>query len=54
MIGALRFFAILLVYSHHRFYPGGLGAAAITFFFALSGIIMAHSYNNKISPGFQT
>jgi peptidoglycan/LPS O-acetylase OafA/YrhL len=42
MIGALsslRFFAIVLIYFHHLGYPGGLGAAAVTFFFALSGFI---------------
>jgi peptidoglycan/LPS O-acetylase OafA/YrhL len=52
MIGALtalRFFVILLIYFHHLSYPGGLGAGAVTFFFALSGFIMAYSYNNRFT-----
>jgi peptidoglycan/LPS O-acetylase OafA/YrhL len=46
-LSALRFFAIVLIYFHHLAYPGGLGAAAVTFFFALSGFLMAYSYSTR-------
>lgn len=48
-LSALRFFAIVLIYFHQLSYPGWLGAAAVTFFFALSGFIMAYSYSNKFT-----
>ena len=40
VLTSLRFVAILLIYFHHLSYPGGLGPAAVTFFFVLSGFIM--------------
>jgi peptidoglycan/LPS O-acetylase OafA/YrhL len=43
----LRFFAIILIYFHHLEYPIGLGPAGVTFFFVLSGFIMAYNYNRK-------
>jgi peptidoglycan/LPS O-acetylase OafA/YrhL len=46
-LSALRFFVIVLIYFHHLSYPGGLGPAAVTFFFVLSGFIMAYNNNSK-------
>jgi peptidoglycan/LPS O-acetylase OafA/YrhL len=46
-LSAFRFFVIVLIYFHHLSYPGGLGPAAVTFFFVLSGFIMAYNYSRK-------
>jgi len=49
VLTSLRFFAILLIYFHHLSFPGGLGPAAVTFFFVLSGFIIAYSSGDKFS-----
>jgi len=47
VLTSLRFFAILLIYFHHLSYPGGLGPPAVTFFFVLSGFIIAYSSGGR-------
>src|SRR5215211_379058 len=47
VLTSLRFVAILLIYFHHLSFPGGLGPAAVTFFFVLSGFIIAYSNQGK-------
>ncbi len=47
VLTSLRFVAILLIYFHHLSYPGGLGPAAVTFFFVLSGFIIAYGSSGK-------
>ena len=47
ILTSLRFFAILLIYFHHLSYPGGLGPAAVTFFFVLSGFVIAYSSSGR-------
>jgi len=48
-LNAFRFFAIVMMYFHHLGYDIGLGAPAVTFFFVLSGFIMAYNYDRKFS-----
>lgn len=50
VLTSLRFLVIVLIYFHHLNYPGGLGPGAVTFFFALSGFVMAYSYDRKFFP----
>ena len=47
VLNAFRFFAIVMMYFHHLEYHMGLGAFAVTFFFVLSGFIMAYNYDRK-------
>lgn len=47
VLTSLRFFVILLIYFHHLSYKGGLGPAAVTFFFVLSGFIIAYSSEGR-------
>jgi len=47
---SLRFFGALGIYLHHLGYGhGAMGCIAISFFFLLSGFIMAYNYNEKFS-----
>jgi len=46
-LNALRFFAIVMMYFHHLDYPVGIGAFPVTFFFALSGFVIAYNYDRK-------
>jgi peptidoglycan/LPS O-acetylase OafA/YrhL len=43
----LRFFAAFIIYLHHLNYGGGLGPIGVSFFFILSGFIMAYTYHGK-------
>jgi peptidoglycan/LPS O-acetylase OafA/YrhL len=44
---SLRFIVILVIYFHHLNYPGGLGPAGVTFFFVLSGFIIAYGSDGR-------
>jgi len=46
-LNAFRFFAIVMMYFHHLEYHIGFGSSAVTFFFVLSGFIMAYNYDRK-------
>ena len=47
ILTSLRFFAILLIYFNHLAYPGGLGPVAATFFFVLSGFVIAYGSSGR-------
>lgn len=44
---SLRFFAAFGIYLHHLNYGGGLGPLGVSFFFILSGFILAYAYQGK-------
>lgn len=45
---SLKFFAFFAIYLHHLDYNYGLGPISVTFFFIVSGFIMAYNYSGKI------
>ena len=46
-LSSLRFFLAFGIYLHHLDYKLGLGPIVVTFFFILSGFLIAYGYKNK-------
>lgn len=46
-LNSLRFLAFTGVFFHHLNYPGGVGSTCVTFFFILSGFVLAYKYSNE-------
>lgn len=46
-LSSLRFFLAFGIYLHHLGYTLGIGRITVTFFFVLSGFLMAYGYGNK-------